>query len=69
MIQESLNYTGNALKMQEDKRIVFIRRYWHFESITVISRSDGYSESKVTSMLYHTRQKLRVYLESEEIEI
>jgi len=53
----------------EDKRAVFIRRYWHFEPIAIISRRAGYSESKVTSMLYHTRQKLRAYLESEGIEI
>jgi len=56
-------------RQDEDKRMVFIRRYWHFEPIAVISRRAGYSESKVTSMLYHTRQKLRVYLESEGIEI
>ncbi|MCL2427449.1 MAG: sigma-70 family RNA polymerase sigma factor [Oscillospiraceae bacterium] len=52
-----------------DKRIIFVRRYWHFESITTISKMFGYSESKVTSMLHQTRQKLRTYLESEGIEI
>lgn len=53
----------------KDKRIIFIRRYWHFESIATISKSFGYSESKITSMLYQTRLKLRNYLEREGFEI
>ena len=56
-------------KQDRDKRIIFVRRYWHFESILDISNHFGYSESKVTSMLFQTRQKLRTYLESEGIEI
>ena len=52
-----------------DKRTVFIRRYWYFESIDSICRRCGFSQSKLTSMLYHTRQKLRQYLESEGIEL
>jgi len=51
----------------EEKRTVFIRRYWYFDSIEHICRRTGYSQSKVKSMLYHTRQKLRDYLESEDI--
>ena len=53
----------------KDKRLIFIRRYWHFESIVTISKMTGFSESKVTSMLYQTRQKLRLYLEREGFEI
>ena len=53
----------------ETKRTVFIRRYWYFDSISSICRRTGFSQSKVKSMLYHTRQKLRDYLESEEIEL
>ena len=53
----------------EEKRTVFIRRYWYFDSIDVICRRTGYSRSKVKSMLYHTRQKLRDYLESEDIDL
>jgi len=54
---------------QEEKRLVFVLRYWNFESIAVISKRSGFSESKITSMLYHTRLKLRAYLESEGIEL
>lgn len=53
----------------EEKRTVFLRRYWYFDSIERICRRTGYSQSKVKSMLYHTRQKLRDYLESEGIEV
>ena len=53
----------------EEKRTVFIRRYWYFDSIGVICRHTGWSQSKVKSMLYHPRQKLRDYLESEGFEL
>jgi RNA polymerase sigma-70 factor (ECF subfamily) len=52
-----------------DKRTVFIRRYWYFEPIDSICKRCGFSQSKVTSMLYQNRKKLREYLESEGIEI
>ena len=61
----------NDFLWQQDveKRTVFIRRYWYFEPIDSISRRCGFSQSKTTSMLYHTRQKLKQYLESEGIEL
>lgn len=49
------------------KRTVFIRRYWFFEPIADICRHCGFSRSKVTSMLYQTRQKLKTHIESEGI--
>lgn len=52
-----------------EKRTVFIRRYWYFESVGGICKRCGLSQSKVTSMLYRTRQKLREYLESEGIAV
>lgn len=56
-------------RQEADKRLVFLRRYWYFDSIGDICRRTGYSRSKVTSMLYQLRQKLKTYLESEEIEL
>lgn len=53
----------------EEKRNVFIRRYWYFDSIEGICKSTGFSQSKVKSMLYEMRRKLRKYLESEGIEV
>lgn len=53
----------------EEKRNIFIRRYWYFESIENICKRTGYSQSKIKSMLFNMRQKLRDYLESEGIEL
>lgn len=56
-------------RQSEEKRNVFIRRYWYFDSIESICKSTGFTQSKVKSMLYEMRQKLRKYLESEGIEV
>ena len=56
-------------KQSEEKRHVFILRYWYFASIQDISRRTGFSQSKVKSMLYHLRQDLRNHLEKEEIDL
>lgn len=53
----------------EEKRNVFLLRYWYFESIDSICRRTGYSQSKVKSMLSRTRRDLREYLEEEGIAI
>lgn len=54
---------------KEEVRNVFLRRYWYFDSIGDIARQYGFSQSKVKSMLYHTRQKLKEYLIKEGIEL
>lgn len=56
-------------EQSEEKRNVFIRRYWYFESIESICKRTGFSRSKVKSMLFQLRKKLREYLESEGIEV
>ena len=56
-------------RQSEEKRNVFIRRYWYFDSIENICKSTGFSQSKVKSILYGMRQKLRGYLESEGFEV
>ncbi len=56
-------------KQDKEKRGVFILRYWYFESIKSISGYMGFSQSKVKSILFNLRRKLRLYLESEGIEI
>ena len=55
--------------LDKDKRDVFLCRYWFFEPIDSICARTGFSESKVKSMLLHTRRKLRAYLEKEGIEV
>lgn len=52
-----------------EKRNIFIRRYWYFDTIESICKSTGFTQSKVKSTLYQMRQKLRKKLESEGIEV
>ena len=52
-----------------DARNVFIRRYWFFDSVSEIAARYSFSESKVKSMLFHTRNRLRDYLKKEGIEV
>lgn len=56
-------------KQEEEKRNIFIRRYWYFDSIEEICRQTGFRESKVKSVLFRMRGRLRAYLESEGIEV
>ena len=51
--------------LPDTERCVFLRRYWYMDSVLSIARQFGFSESKVTSMLHRTREKLRVLLEKE----
>jgi RNA polymerase sigma-70 factor (ECF subfamily) len=46
-------------------RQVFIRRYWYFDSVKEIMRRFRMSKSKVESMLFRTRNKLRTWIEEE----
>ena len=56
-------------KQSEDVRNVFLRKYWFFDSVSDIAERYAFSESKVKSMLFHTRNKLRDYLEKEGFEL
>lgn len=51
--------------LSQSERTVFIRRYWYIESISDIGNALGYSQSKVKSMLFRTREKLRIELTKE----
>ncbi len=52
---------------KEDARNVFLRKYWFFDSVESIAVRYGFSESKVKSSLFHTRTRLRKYLESKGV--
>ena len=52
-------------KLPVTERRLFLRRYWFMDSVKSIARAFGFSESKVTSMLFRTRSKLRLHLEKE----
>lgn len=61
----SQHITAFLMECSEEKRKVFVRRYWYFDRISEISTYFGYSESKVKVMLYRMREDLRLYLEKE----
>ncbi|HIZ55288.1 MAG TPA: RNA polymerase sigma factor [Firmicutes bacterium] len=56
---------GFLSKLDEEKRNIFIRRYWYLDSIDDISNRFTLSESKVKTTLYRCRNQLREYLEKE----
>lgn len=49
----------------EQARAVFLRRYWYFDSIAALADRFSMRESKVKSLLFRTRNRLRTYLEKE----
>ncbi len=65
VLKEAFNKFLKALPQIE--RIVFVGRYWYIGSIKDIAKQNSMSESKVKSMLFRTRNKLKKYLESEGI--
>ena len=55
--------------LSEEKRNVFIRRYWYLDSIENIARRTGWSKSRVTTTLYRLRVRLRAHLIQEGIDV
>jgi len=56
-------------KMDADSRIVFVRRYFFGDSLGDICTRFNASQSKVKSMLFRARQKLKIHLQQEGIVI
>ena len=53
------------MELPRHERQVFMCRYWYMDSVSDIAKQFNYSESKVKSMLFRTRNKLRTMLEKE----
>ncbi len=49
------------------ERNIFVGRYWHLYSISELAAAYGMSESRVSSLLFRMRKKLKACLEKEEI--
>ena len=60
---QTVNRFLDGLSLWE--RRVFLARYWYLDSIREIGERFGFSQSKVTSMLFRSRNKLRLQLEKE----
>ena len=51
--------------LPREQWIIFLRRYWYFDSVGEIARFCGISESKVKSVLFRIRNHLREHLKKE----
>jgi len=51
--------------LSDEKRNIFVRRYWYMDSVATISRYYGLSQNKVKSILFRSRNQLRAYLAKE----
>lgn len=53
--------------LTEEKRRIFLRRYWYMSPVKEIADEYGLTESKVKMTLLRTREELKAFLEKEEI--
>jgi len=67
LVGEAIN--SFLIKEKQAARVVFVLRYFNGESINAISERFKMSESKIKSMLFRTRKKLKDYLEKEGLTI
>jgi RNA polymerase sigma-70 factor (ECF subfamily) len=65
MIAQAINRFLRTLSEVECN--IYLRRYWYLAPISAISERYSFSSSKVKSMLYRTRKKMKSYLEKEGI--
>ena len=57
------------LAQNPENRVLFVRRYWHAESINDLARNRQLSESKVKSALFRMRKNLKIHLKKEGIKL
>ena len=65
LVTEAINDYLKSLN--QIARVTFVLRYFHGESIRNISEHCNISESKVKSLLFRTRKKLKIHLEKEGV--
>lgn len=53
--------------IDEESRVIFIKRYWFCDDISTIASEMGLSENNVYQKLSRTRKKLKSYLEKEGV--
>lgn len=75
-VEEDFNFRqlGEAISgfldgARPEVRLIFLRRYWYCDSVVEIAGKTGFSQSKVKSLLYRTRQGLKEYLRKEGYDI
>lgn len=63
MLVDAINRFLN--EQPENKRNIFMRRYWYLDSVEVISKHFGIGKSNVKTTLFRLRGELKNFLESE----
>ncbi len=66
--QLSLHLNGFLSQLDPDSRYIFVRRYWHGDSVTSIAQQTNTSPHAVSVRLYRIRHKLQKYLQKEGFE-
>lgn len=51
--------------VDEEKQYIFVHRYFYGESIAELVKTTGFSKSKIETLLFRLRKKLKVYLKME----
>lgn len=67
LIVSALNQFLSSLPKRD--RMVFVRRYWYFASISEIAKEYGLRQSNVKTILSRARAKLKATLETEGIRV
>ena len=67
VLKDALNKFLGSLK--QEKRIIFLQRYWYLSSVKDIAENNGLSENNVKITLLRLRAKLKKFLEKEGISL
>lgn len=62
-LKQAIN--GFLRMISEEKRNIFVRRYWYLDDLKEIALRYGISKSNVKIILFRVRKELREYLEKE----
>jgi len=57
------------LSQSPENKTLFVRRYWHAESINDLASNHQMSESKVKSVLFRMRKNLKIQLKKEGVQL
>ena len=60
---------GFLAGLPEQRRDLFLRRYWYLDSVEVLAKRFSMSRTQVTTTLHRLRGKLRVHLQQEGFEL
>lgn len=61
----SLTINNFLRSISEEKRNIFLRRYWYMDSVSDVAKRFGISEGKAKTILFRVRNELKKHLEKE----